>query len=290
MSEALRHLAHHPFVPTTSNTSCSANNKEECYGEVTEKGYEQVLQGMRLPGTSCELTASSVFVDVGMGYGRLAMYMRMRTNISRVVGVETNACRYRRACRGRETLRRADASVLANGLEFAHADVRDFDLKGATHLFMSITCWSEDLIRSILTKVMNESPSVRCVILNAWRAKHLLGKRVNGHPVELFRSQSGGAKRGNSVASTTPRAASDGNDLMSVVDRWGRLDGAKVNVPTTWLPTEVLYIGSRACDGAHCPRRSAGTSVRDAPVSTSDIFGPVARMRGGRRRERRLEG
>ena len=76
------------------------------------------------PGSPCALTPDSEFLDIGSGYGRLAMYVRMRSNISRVTGVEINHCRHKKAVRGRAKIDKLAGPELLRDLELIFGDVR----------------------------------------------------------------------------------------------------------------------------------------------------------------------
>ena len=70
---------------------CPTKPSDLCYGEPTPIGLKRLLQGW--PG-ECALDEQSVFYDVGSGFGRLAAYVRIHTNASRVRGIEINDCRH----------------------------------------------------------------------------------------------------------------------------------------------------------------------------------------------------
>ena len=104
---------------------CKFKDHEQCYGELTDDGMERLVQTLTMasPGSPCALTPNSVFFDVGSGYGRLAMYVRMRTDATRVVGVEVNACRHQQAMLARARLEQK-AAIALDGLRLHLADVR----------------------------------------------------------------------------------------------------------------------------------------------------------------------
>ena len=283
-SAALLALRHHPITWPGANgdhqgCAYSTGVAEECYGEVTEDGYEQILQGMpTVPEAACALTPDSTFVDIGSGYGRLAMYVRMRTNVSAVVGIERNPCRHERAVRGRRRLEAhagAAGATLLDGLRLIHSDVRRAALGDATHVFMSVQCWGHELIRTIVTHLVPAAPKLRCMIFSATGARDILTAPLNGERNFSQRSN------------------------LDLIDEWGTLDGALERVPTSWTPTEALYVGKRAQTGAdghaaaghadshacgraghgrgadhdHCRRHARRRrSIRDAPSSIDALM------------------
>jgi hypothetical protein len=269
ISEARSHLAAHPFISVWSNASCPFKAHEECYGEVTEDGYEQILQGMPPRGAACALTPDSNFVDIGSGYGRLAMYIRLRTNISSVTGFELNACRHRAAVKGRAKIEKAHKERsglrLLDGLRLVQGDVRSHHLGRATHIFMSVQCWGPELISTIVASLVPMAPNMRCMIFSATGAKSILNASPNA-TVAAGAAAAAGAGDGAAAAATAATAvAADGGNL-AVIDRWGELENAIVGVPTSWTPTEALFVGRRgaesAANHARCARDGDGGGAR----------------------------
>jgi hypothetical protein len=251
------------FHPTTHG--CPAESSEECYGELLNDGYEQILQGMPPPGSPCALTPDSVLYDIGSGFGRLVMYARLRTNISRAVGIEINACRHRGAVRGKAALEAAaqrsrggsmkgstasssssrETPLLMAGLDLVNGDVREQSLGDATHVHMSIQCWGHELIDKIVSHLVPKAPRMRCMLFSAHAAKHVL-------------------------------SLPDGANLEKL-DRWGVLDQVEQKVHGSWTEEgDVLYVGKRSPEFDEWRRRThhPGKSVKQAPEGEWDAWLP----------------
>ena len=137
----------------------------QCYGEIAVEGMFQLLRA--LPNTSpCALTADSTFYDVGSGLGRFALFMRLKTNISAVVGVELNGCRSKASKLMHEALRNASAvpPKRLDALRFFHADINQQGFQDATHLFLSSQCWPDETLAKLFETARTHRPNLRCVI------------------------------------------------------------------------------------------------------------------------------
>jgi hypothetical protein len=99
-----RMLARYPLMNV-----CKSRDRGEIYGELTPRGMRQVARQLAAVGP---LNSRSVLYDVGSGYGRFALFLRLSTPCARIVGVEINPCRHRIA--------RARALVVVGCLEFKH--------------------------------------------------------------------------------------------------------------------------------------------------------------------------
>jgi precorrin-6B methylase 2 len=137
------------YDPFSSGHPCSTRTREETYGELTD------VQGLlrHLPHA---LEKNSVFVDVGSGYGRLAMYVALTAPCSRVVGLELHPCRHEMAAK----MQREQAALVPH-LQFKHRDARQGVPPDSTHIFMCSTCFTPELSRSI---VEGAPSSVVCIV------------------------------------------------------------------------------------------------------------------------------
>lgn len=245
--------------PHQENTSCTTEGPNQCYGELTEKGYESLLTSMPRHGSSCALTPESVFYDIGSGYGRLAMYVALRANVSRVVGMEVNKCRHRHALHGKKRIQERLAAMPVAGtgqrklplgnLDLVEADVLQAGVGRATHLFLSIQCWSAELVKSVIA-LLPKSPTVRCVIVCASGARDLLDTQSSDDD--------------------------EGKSSLVTLDRWGDLENALIEAEATWTKRiggpEALYIGKRSaaamaksrakCHKKHSEKRNIGEQDR----------------------------
>lgn len=204
----------HPFN-WASIVRCRFKAAEESFGEVRLAGMEKILRGLPQHGSPCALDRSSEWMDIGSAFGRFAMHVRLRTNISRVVGVELNTCRARHAAAGQRRIEYANPGSLA-GLELIAGDVLSVGLRGATHIFLSVQCWPPQLIRAIVGELAPRSPRLRCMIFNARGVKSILARER----------------------------------IDTQVDAWGSVSAVVHDILTTWDPTEAVFVGKRSATGA----------------------------------------
>jgi SAM-dependent methyltransferase len=142
---------------------CAAVERDQCYGEVTERGLQRVLH---LLPPSCTLRPDSVVYDVGSGFGAAAAFLRAATNVDRVVGVEINACRAAVAARRAR-----------DGLTLVHGDVRRLGFEDATHVYLTSQCFSPSLLRAIFSRLAARAPRLRCIV-DVGSADALVAQRI----------------------------------------------------------------------------------------------------------------
>lgn len=141
------------------------SHHSQCYGEIAVEGMFQMLRALP-KASACALTPDSTFYDVGSGLGRFSLFMRMKTNISKVVGVELNGCRAKAAMTMHAALR--NASVIPrerlDALRFLHADINEQGFHDATHLFLSSQCWPDETLAKLFETARAHRPNLRCVV------------------------------------------------------------------------------------------------------------------------------
>lgn len=147
VAAALAVLAKHPY-----HHPCATRTRKEMYGEITTEGMVALMAHLPV-----ELDSSSVFYDIGSGYGRFALYLALATPCAAVVGVEIDPCRHREA----EQLRQQH-QALAPQLQLVEGDATQVELRSdMTHLYMCSTCFGEQLCRTILERCPD---ATRCCV------------------------------------------------------------------------------------------------------------------------------
>ena len=123
-------------------------------GSLSVNGMANLLRHMP---AACELTPSSVFLDLGSATGAVPLFVRAATGVHSI-GIEIDRCRHWSALRRYGEVR----GELPSGLEYVNADVRATGLRNATHLFMHSTCFGASLTRAIVA--LADKARVRCII------------------------------------------------------------------------------------------------------------------------------
>lgn len=130
--------------------SCSSRSTQETYGEIVD------MRGLlaHLPEAPDK---ESVFVDVGSGYGRFALYLALVTPCARVVGIELQECRHKIACK-----KQSQHRARAPHLDFQQGDVRKLGVpSGTTHMYLASTCFGDELCRDIVALA---PAGCRCIV------------------------------------------------------------------------------------------------------------------------------
>ena len=116
--------------------------------------------------SACRLDEKDVLYEVGGGTGKFAMFARLRTRLARVVSVEVNECRHKLAQAMQANVSAAYPKLMTT-LEYTLADIGKMNLADATIMHMSPTAWSEDLVHELWSRVIPNSPRLRCVVATA---------------------------------------------------------------------------------------------------------------------------
>ena len=164
LSEADQLLRKYPLQHRCQPEGPNKQWGAQCYGEIAPAGMHQLLRLLsNVP--ECALDRASVFYDVGSGIGRLSHFVRLSTNVSKVVGVELNGCRTRRARFMQSELMNGSLALRQrlSSLHFASADITKHGFPDATHLFLSSQCWPDVTMQSILT-LASTRPNLRCIV------------------------------------------------------------------------------------------------------------------------------
>ena len=106
------------------------------------------------------LDASSIFYDVGSGYGRFALYLALATPCATVVGVELHEGRHAKAAKMHRALGAAGTTDVAH-LHFEEGDARQTSWRPVTHLYMCSTCFRAELCTAIVRRCPS---SLQCIV------------------------------------------------------------------------------------------------------------------------------
>lgn len=134
---------------------CPTRTHEETYGEITESGMATLVA--QLP---VALDTSSIFYDVGSGYGRFALYLALATPCAAVVGVELHEGRHAKAAKMHRALCAAGTTDVAH-LHFEEGDARQTSWRSLTHLYMCSSCFGAQLCTAIVRCC---PPSLQCIV------------------------------------------------------------------------------------------------------------------------------
>ena len=131
----------------------NAEKKEEqgvasTYGEMLPSSVDEMISHV-------DINSNDVFYDLGSGGGKIILQTFANTNVGIAKGIEFQPNRYKIA---EKALRRSyirNPNLLNDDriVTFYNGNILNFDLSDATIIYMCSTCYSPDLMDSILEKV-----------------------------------------------------------------------------------------------------------------------------------------
>ena len=145
-------------VAMHENIRVAGKLESTVYGEIT---YE----GMRLLAEKLALTSNDVFYDLGSGMGKLVSYLHLTTPVQKSIGIEMVGQRHSIALGVQEELRLAGLLNQRRELTFIHNNMRLEDFKGATVIYMSSLCFSDELMEALNQKFVQLNPGLRIISL-----------------------------------------------------------------------------------------------------------------------------
>lgn len=127
------------------------------YGEITYQGFKSIFDDIsaeRGQKSKHKKKDQQEFVDMGSGVGKVVFQVYLDYAwVNRVVGIELSKTRFDSS---QEVLERLEDKGLISKkriIEFIHDSFLDVNIRGATIVYMCSTCFSSQLMRSIMEKL-----------------------------------------------------------------------------------------------------------------------------------------
>ena len=118
------------------------------YGEITVESVARLLNDLNL-------TAKDYFFDLGSGVGKVCVQAALTTP-AYAIGIELSPTRYQDAQLIKNELIKRNILTDANKLKFIEQNIVDADLSKATAIFMCSTCFSDNLMQTLINKMAQE--------------------------------------------------------------------------------------------------------------------------------------
>ena len=221
------------------HSACDAGGEGQCYGEPTATaGYEALSAALRQ--SACSLTSDDVIVDVGSGYGRVALSLWLSERVRAVKGVEIHRCRASSAKELGRSLRRAvslgpDSASLGE-LSLVRGDIRESGFDDATVLFLSSQCWPTALLEDVYGRLAQRAKRLRCIV---------------------------------NFAAQRPYGWND-TTVGAMAAAWGHVAGAQ-RVPTTWGGATAIFLHKGPCRQQPLPSPPSHEGGRQGGVSDAHV-------------------
>ena len=181
------------------------------YGEITDLGARQLFDYLGLhvdPRSSKYLLTNEnidyIFVDLGCGSGKLLVQSYVELpNVNRIIGIELANARYRAAIDAWDKVK-TEASQIRHqagnaktaDMEIYEGDLYKLDISSATHIYVASLCFTNDMMRRLAKKMIEEGGQLRCIAtLKQFPAE--FEKNLGGTPSKKFVEMSWTKARGN---------------------------------------------------------------------------------------------
>jgi len=171
------------------------------YGEITDLGARQLFDYL---GLLANEEADYTFVDLGCGSGKLLVQSYMELpNVNGIIGIELANARYRAAIDAWDRVK-TEASEIRHqagnaktaDMEIYEGDLYELDISSATHIYVASLCFTDDMMRRLAKKMIEEGDQLRCVAtLKQFPAE--FENNLGGTPSKKYVEMSWTKTRGN---------------------------------------------------------------------------------------------
>jgi precorrin-6B methylase 2 len=133
------------------------------YGEILPKSVSILLADLKL-------TEEDVFYDLGSGVGKVAVQVYLESPVKKSVGVELSPTRHNHAMKVHGKLKDAGKLKANRDLVFCQENILHADISDATVLFLCSTCYSDELMADLASKMQQLKPGTRILTLKPFKS------------------------------------------------------------------------------------------------------------------------
>lgn len=183
-------------IPQSDETTIVKKGGAPTYGEILY-GSEKTL----LDETPVGLKENGVFYDFGSGVGKTCVQAYLDYPFKRVVGVELSHKRFSSAEKIKKEMDKQGLLEKGRKLEFLNKDFADIKPKDATVIYMCSTCYSVELMNSLINtfattlkkgarvislKPFAEPTKFGFIEIKEYRLPMTWSKDIGGSPVHVY--------------------------------------------------------------------------------------------------------
>lgn len=144
-------------ISEDERSSVRTQGGDPTYGEITVHGAQTLLNDL-------DLQQHDVFYDLGSGVGKLVVQTALTTPVGKAIGVELAPTRHEHAQKVKDEIEKRKL-LKKTKLEFQNKNVTEVPLKDATVVFMCSTCFSEELMKTLMEKMSQLKKGLRVLTL-----------------------------------------------------------------------------------------------------------------------------
>ncbi|OQA35970.1 MAG: Histone methylation protein DOT1 [Candidatus Dependentiae bacterium ADurb.Bin331] len=144
-------------ISEDERTGVRTQGGDPTYGEITVKGAAELLKDL-------DLQRKDVFYDLGSGVGKLVVQTALTTPVGKAVGVELAPTRHEHAQAIKNEIEKRNL-LKDTKLEFQRKNVAEIPLEDASVIFMCSTCFSDELMKTLMEKMGKLKKGLRVLTL-----------------------------------------------------------------------------------------------------------------------------
>jgi precorrin-6B methylase 2 len=152
------------------------------YGEIIYDSAKRILNDL-------SLTKDDIVYDLGCGIGKLVVQVYLTTPVKKSVGIELSPTRFNHAQTVKEQLKKRNKLKNGRILEFLNQNITKANLDDATVIYMASTCFSDELMKTLVDKLAKNKNNLRIITLKRL-PKHLHFQFIKEYNLPMTWSQS----------------------------------------------------------------------------------------------------
>ncbi len=161
--EQYKELQNEYYANRSGYLQLSEEERNKCYSQEIFVTYGEILpEGVATLVNAINPTTKDSFVDLGSGIGKVSLQWFLTTPVKNSFGIEANFTRWRHSEEILQKVKRSHTQQFSNNrrLMFLHENILNFDFSEVTLVFANSTCFSDKLIRAIVSKI-NKQDKIR---------------------------------------------------------------------------------------------------------------------------------
>jgi len=145
-------------IPSEETEIIRARGGAPTYGEISYKAVDTVLNDLFI-------TDEDVLYDLGSGVGKMVLQSYLSFPFKKVVGIELSTKRLSQSVEAKNLLKEQGLMNPKRAILFLQEDFTESDIDDATVVYLGSTCYSSDLMNTLVKKLSKLKKGLRVITL-----------------------------------------------------------------------------------------------------------------------------
>ncbi len=145
-------------IPSEETEIIRSRGGAPTYGEISYKAVDTILNDLFI-------TDEDVLYDLGSGVGKMVLQSYLSFPFKKVVGVELSTKRFAQSVEAKDLLEEKELINPNRTILFLKEDFTESDLDDATVVYLGSTCYSLDLMNTLVKKLSKLKKGLRVITL-----------------------------------------------------------------------------------------------------------------------------